>query len=107
MFAEVARAAGRVEIPETDRSQPVELAVPLEEPLEHELGFSIRTDWFLRHFFCDGHGFRYAEDCAGGGEHKIADTGMNAGFEEIDTVGNVVAEIFRGIRHAFRYERVG
>ena len=32
---------------------------------------------------------------------------MNAGFEEIDTVGNVVAEIFRGIRHAFRYERVG
>ena len=78
----------------------------MENLFKHELGFSIRIDRFPRHFFGDGHGFRYAENGAGRGEHESTDTSLQAGFEEIDTVGNIVAELFRGIRHAFRHERV-
>ena len=54
----------------------------------------------------DRHFFGQAEDGTGGGKHEPADARLHAGFEQVDAVGDVVAEIFSRIQHAFRHQRV-
>ena len=107
MFAKFLGASGGVKIPEANIGQAVLPVIPIKNALEHQLGFAVRIDGLFRLVFSDRHMLRYTKDGAGGGEDEFADAGLNATFEEIDAIGNVVAKILTGIGHAFRHERIG
>ena len=94
LFAKFLAATGGVEIAERHKLQPVQLAVPFEYRLEHQLAFAVRVDWLLRSLLSDRHGVRHAVGGCGGAEDKFFHAGLDGGVEQVDTVGDVVAEIF-------------
>ena len=107
VFAEFLTATGGIEVPEANISETVLPVIPTQNALEHELRFAVGINRLFRQVLGNWHFFRNTKNRTGGRENKFSDTSLNAGFQEIDAVGDVVAEILTRIGHAFRYKRVG
>ena len=106
VFAEFHAGPGRVEVAECHELQAVEVAVPRENPLEHELGLAVRIDRPLRQCLVHGHLFGDAVGGAGGAEDEFPDAMSHAGVEQVDAGGDVVAEVFGGVGHRLAHQRV-
>ena len=94
LFAEFLAATGGVEVAERHKFEPVQFVVPLEQRLEHQFALAVRVDWLLGFLLGDRHGVRHAVGGSGGAEDEFFHTGLNGRVEQVDAVGDVVAEIF-------------
>ena len=81
-----------VEVTQSGIFDSVNLAVPLEDFLEAELGFSVWVDRDLTVVFADRNSLRLSEGGGGAGEHEALSTSGNGGVREVDRIGEVVAE---------------
>ena len=107
MFAEFFARAGGVEITEGDELQFVNLLIPDEHFLEHQLGFAVRIDRALRQIFRHRHAVRRAVGRAGGAEDEFFHAAFHGGVGELERVDEVVVKIFFRVRHGFADERAG
>ena len=85
----------------------MDLVVPVEDLLEHELRLAVGVDRLLGQALVHGDFFRGAVGGAGGGEDEFLDARIDGGVEEVDASGDVIAEIFRGVGHRLGDEGVG
>ena len=99
MFTKLLAATGGVEVAECHELESVQLVVPFEDRLEHQLAFAVRVDRFLRFLLGDRHGVRHAVGGGGGAKNKFFHASLDSGVEQIDAIGDVVAEILRRIGH--------
>jgi len=106
MFAEALGGTGGIEVTEGDKLESVDGLEPGEHSLEEEFGFAVRIDGILRQRFVDGNPFGGAIGGAGGAEHHLSDTGRHAGIEQVDSGGDVVAEVLGRVLHGFANQRV-
>lgn len=91
--------AGGVEITEDSVAESVNLAEPFQDDFGLQLGLAV---WIDRKFGCvlaNGNGLRKAKDRTGRGKHKAHDLVAEAGFEESECGGRVIAEIEGGVLH--------
>ena len=107
MFAKFFARAGGVEIAEGDEFQSVNLLIPDEHFLEHQLGFAVGIDGTLRQIFGHRHAIRRAVGGAGGTEDEFLHAALHGGIGELERVDEVVVKIFFRVRHRFADERVG
>jgi hypothetical protein len=107
MLAELLARAGGIEVAERDELQPVQLLIPLEDFLEHQLGFAVRIDRALRQIFGHRHAIRRAVGRAGGAEHEFLHAARHGGIQQVQPVRDIVAKILRWVRHGFADQRVG
>ena len=100
--------AGDVEIAKRGIAEIVRGGGVAQHPLRHQLGTAIRVDrigvFVLRH----GHAFRRAIDGGRGGEHEIAHTLGDTGFDQVAGRDRVVGVIGEGVFDRFRnHDRTG
>ena len=107
VLAELFRGARRVEIAQGGEAQPVDLVIPAQDLLEHQLRLPVGIDRTLREGLVDRHALGNAEGRAGRAEDEPLHPVFHHGVEEIDPVRHVVAEIFRRIGHRLADQRVG
>ncbi len=107
ILAEFLRRARGVEVAQRDKPQPVDLVVPAQDLLKHELGFAIGIDRSLRQRLVDRHALRRSESGAGRGENKPAHICFEHAVEKVDSGADIIPKIFRWILHRFSDERVG
>ena len=107
MFAEFFARAGGVEIPEGDELQPVDFLIPLEDFLEHQLGFAVGIDRALRQIFGHRNFVGRAVGGARRAEHEFFHAAFDGGIEQLEPVDDVVVKILFRVGHGFADERVG
>ena len=107
VLAEFLRSAGRVEIPQSGEAESVDLVIPPQDLLEHQLRLTVGIDRALRQRFIDRHALGNAERGAGGGKDEALHTIFHHGIEQVHAVGHVVAEILRRIGHRLADQRIG
>ena len=107
MLAEFFARTGGVEIAEGDELQLVNLLIPVEDLLEHQLGFAVRIDRALRQIFGHRHAIRRAVGRAGGAEDEFLHAAFHGGIEQLEAIDDVVVKILFRVRHGFADERVG
>ena len=73
--------AGRVEIPQDDRAQPVRALEVRQRPLDRQLRLAIRVDRPLRMRLVDRRRHRLAERRRRGRKHKARDAGLRHRLE--------------------------
>ena len=106
MFAEAFAGPGGVEVAEGDELHAVELVIPLEDLLEHQLGLAVGIHRLLRRGLVDGHAVRRAEGGAGGAEDEFLHPVLLRGVDEVQSARDIVPEILRGVDHRFADQRV-
>ena len=107
ILAELLGGTRRIEVTECDEGDPMELSVPAEYLLEHQLRLAVGVDWLLRRNFVNGHRLGDAEGGAGGGEDEALHSLGDHGLQQVHAIRHVVAEIFPGIGHRFPDQRIG
>ena len=107
MLAELLARAGGVEVAEGDELQPVNLLIPLEHLLEHQLGFAVGIDRALRQILGHRHAVGRAVGGAGGAEDELLHAALDGGVEQLEAVGDVVVEVLARVGHGFADQRVG
>ena len=93
--------AGRVEVAKRRVFEPVDPAVPVENLLKAEFGFTVRIDRMLGGVFLDRNFLRFPEGGRRAGEHKGFDAAFHGRVRKVDCVGKVVVEVFARILHGF------
>ena len=106
VFTKLGAGPGGVEVAEGHEFQAVEVAVPGENPLEHELGLAVGIDRPLRQCLVHGHLFGDAVGGAGGAEDEFPNPMGHTGVEQVDARSHVVAEVLGGIGHRLAHQRV-
>ena len=107
MFAEFFARAGGVEVTEGDELQAVNFLIPLEDFLEHQLGFAVGIDRALRQIL----GHRNFVGRAVGGARRAEDEFFHAAFDggigQFERVDDVVVKILFRVGHGFADECAG
>ena len=107
MLAKAFTRPGRIEVTEGNEFQPMNLAIPMQHALEHQFRLAIRIDRPLRQILRDGHALRRPVSRASGTENELLHPGLDGGLQQLQTVANIVLEIFAGIGHGFTHQGVG
>jgi hypothetical protein len=107
VFAEFFARAGGVEVAEGDEFQAVDFLIPLEDFLEHQLGFAIGIDGALRQILGHRHVVGWSVGGARRAEHEFFHATFDGGVEQFEAVDDVVVEILFRVRHGFADERAG
>src|SRR5581483_2494821 len=107
MLAETRSCAGGVEVAEGDKFQAVNLLVPIEHLLEHELGFAVRVDGALGQILRHGEAVRRAVGGASRAEDKLLDTSGDGGVQQFEAIADIVAKVFGRVDHRFADEGIG
>ena len=109
IFADFAFRVGPrgIEIAQRRVVKVVGALVPLEDFLDHELGFAVRIHRLLQVIFSDGDVGRLAVGGAGRREHDVAHAVVDHRVEEVQRVHHVVAEIFARIADRFTHVGIG
>ena len=89
--------AGGVEVAQRDRAQAIGLAVPVERPLDRELGLAVGVDRQLRGGLADRHAGRIAVSRASRGKDDPVDPGLAHRIEQREGADEIVAVIQRRI----------
>ena len=79
MFAEFLAGAGGVEVAERNELQLVNLLIPVEHLLEHQLGFAVRIDGALRQILGHRNSIRRAVGGASGAEDEFLHAAFDGG----------------------------
>ncbi len=106
ILAKLLARTGGVEVAEIDVGEAVNLVVPIQHLLEHELRLAVRVDRLLGQPLVHRDLLRCSVGGASGGEDELLHAALDGSVEEIDAGRDVIAEILRGIGHRFRDERI-
>src|SRR5581483_5732533 len=99
MFAEFLAGAGGVEIAEGDKLEAVDLVIPVQHLLEHELGFAVGVDGTLGQIFGHRDAVGGAVGGAGGTEDELFHFGFDGGVQQLQAVADIIMKIFAGVGH--------
>lgn len=100
IFAEFFTGSGGVEIAEGDEFEAVDLVIPVQHLLEHELGFAVRIDGTLGQILGHWHAVRRIPvGGAGGAEDELFHLHFDGGVQEFQAVADIIVKIFAGIGH--------
>ncbi len=79
----------------------------MEHFLEHQLGFPVGIDGPLRQILGHGHAVRRPVGRASGTEDKLLDAGRDGSVQQVEAVGDIVAEVLGRIDHRLADQGVG
>ncbi len=96
-----------VEVAEGDKLQTVNLLVPPQNFLEHQLGFAVGIDWALGQVLGHWHAVRRPVSRARRAEHEFLHPALNRRIQQFQSVGHVVVKVFPRIGHGLGDQRVG
>ena len=105
MLAEFFTRASGIEIAECHEFQPVNLLIPDERLLEHQLALAVGIDGALRQIFRHRNFIRRTVGGAGGAEDKFPHATFHGSIGQLERVDEIVVKIFFRIRHGFADER--
>src|ERR1019366_8119581 len=105
MLAEFFARAGSVEITERNEFQSVNLLIPQQRLLEHQLGFAVGIDRTLRQIFRHRHAVWRTVSGASRAEDEFLHATFHGGVRQLERVDEVVVEILFGVRHGLADER--
>ncbi|QTK81258.1 Hypothetical protein AT6N2_L0316 [Agrobacterium tumefaciens] len=91
----------RIEVAQCHEPQAIGSGIVFQRHLENQLGSPVRVDRHLRSFLADRQLRRHAIGCAAGRKHQTADIFVEAGIQQRQAPGNIVAVIFARILHGF------
>ena len=107
ILAALGRGASGVEVAQRGIAQAVHAVEPVEQALQDVLRFAVGA---ARHdAFClrDGDALRVVEEIGRRGEDEPLRAVSHGVLQQIQTVGDVIPQIFEGQRHGFADEGVG